>query len=171
MVRIIGAILLIIGTSGMAYTYCFEQRLRLRLLHKMRDIFVLIQKEMEYLKATMPEICLHLSEQNNSLSSVFGDIYMETELNNGRSFNAIWRHHFAEKLKKEPLKEDEKNLIMLFPESLNYRDSDGQADGVKKYINELNSRINEIDAEIKNKNKVVMCLGVMSGIITVVIII
>lgn len=169
MAQLIGTALLIIGTSGIALMYCNEQKERLRILKQMREIFIRIQKEMGYLKAAMPEICLKLSENENAFSKVFLNIYEEMELNNGCSFNDIWQRLFEERLKKTPLKEAEKEMIKRFPESLIYRDSGGQAEGVKKYIDDTSAKIDLIEAEIKNKNKVVMSLGIMAGIVTVVI--
>ncbi|MCL2718276.1 MAG: stage III sporulation protein AB [Lachnospiraceae bacterium] len=169
MVRIIGTLLLLAGSSGIAYSYCNEQNERLKILRVMREIFIRIKKEIEYLKASIPEICLNLGEQNQTFSEVFKDIYQELELNNGRSFNDIWHIHFTSALKKVPLKEAEKEMIKSFPESLIYRDSEGQAGGIEKYIGEISKYVDEIETVIKNKNKVIMCMGIMAGMITVVI--
>jgi stage III sporulation protein AB len=169
MIRLIGILLLLAGSTGMGLAFCHEQNERLRYLKLIREIFADIQKEMEYLKSTMPEICLSLSRRNSALSEAFGDIYQEAELSNGCYFNEIWERHFRDKLKKVPLKESEKEMLIFFPESLIFRDSGGQADGMRKYINEISKYIEEIEGQIKNKNRVIMCLGIMAGMIAIVI--
>jgi len=169
MVRIIGTLFLLAGSSGMAYSYCREQNERLKILKSMREIFIRIKKEIEYLKSSIPEICLSLSEQNIIFSDVFAVIYQEMELNNGCTFNEIWQHQFDEGLKKVPLIEKEKEMIKGFPDSLVYRDSEGQADGIDKYIDEAGKYIEDLANEIKSKNKVVLCMGMMAGMIAVVI--
>ncbi|MCL2050106.1 MAG: stage III sporulation protein AB [Lachnospiraceae bacterium] len=169
MVRIIGTLLLLAGSSGMAYSYCHEQNERLKILKNMREIFIRIKNEIEYLKASIPEICFSLGEKNISFNKVFTAIYEELELNNGCSFNEIWQRHFTASLKNMPLKETEKEMIKSFPDSLVYRESKGQADGMEKYINEVSKYVGEIETVIKNKNKVMMCVGVMAGMITTVI--
>lgn len=169
MARIIGTLLLLAGSSGMAYLYCNEQKQRLAVLRSMKEIFVRIKKEIEYLKAAIPEICQKLSTQEIAFKEVFKNIHRELELNNGCSFKEIWQRHFDEGLKKIPLKEAEKEMIKSFPESLIYRDSEGQADGTEKYIDEITKYVDDLNAAIKSKNKVVMCMGVMAGMITVVI--
>lgn len=169
MVRIIGTLLLLAGSSGMAYLYCHEQNQRLAVLKNMKEIFIRIKKEIEYLKASIPEICQKLSAQNITFNEVFKKIYHELEVNNGCSFKEIWQRHFDESLKKIPLKEAEKEMIKSFPESLIYRDSEGQADGTAKYIDEVSQYVDDLQITIKSKNKVVMCMGIMSGMITIVI--
>ena len=169
MVRLIGIILLIAGSSGVAYSYCFEQNERIRILICMREIFVRIKKEIEYLKISIPEICHNLSLSNIVFNETFKRIHQEIELNNGRSFNEIWYTHFMDRMKKAPLSEQEKEILIKFPESLVYRYSEGQAEGISKYIDEVSKHISELEAVTKNKNKVVMCMGVMAGMIAVVI--
>lgn len=153
----------------MAYAYCREQNERLKILRSMREIFIRIKKEIEYLKASVPEICHRLGTQNLIFGNVFRDIYEDLELQNGASFYDIWQRHFEERLKKTPLRETEKEMIELFPKSLIYRDSEGQAEGIDQYINEVSSYVDEVEAGIKSKNKVIMCMGIMAGMITVVI--
>jgi len=171
MVRIIGTILLLAGSSGIAYSYCREQNERLKTLRSMREVFIRIKKEIEYLKASLPEICLSLGGQNIIFSDVFAEIYNEMELNNGRSFIEIWQLYFDERLKRVPLTEKEKEMIKGFPDCLVYRDSEGQAEGIDKYIDEAGKCIEDLANEIKNKNKVILCMGVMAGMIAVVILI
>lgn len=169
MLRLAGALLLLAGSTGIAMIYCHEHNERLRYLKLMREIFAYIQNEMAYLKAAMPEICFNLSRRDIAFGEVFLAIYQESELNNGCYFNEIWARNFRERLKKAPLKDKEKDMLLFFPESLIFRDSGGQAEGVEKYIDEATDYIDETAAQIKNKNKVTMCLGIMAGLMAVII--
>ncbi len=170
MLRMAGIVLLIIGTSGTAWSYCREQKERLEYLKYIKQIYEFFQNEVIYAKAALPEICNRLSQRiPQPLGKAFAEIYLEISKNNGCSFEEIWEKHISECMKKLPLKKNEKEILRGFPGSLGFRDGKGQAEGMERYIEDASRYIKEVETELKSKNRVVMCMGVMSGIMAVII--
>lgn len=170
MFRIIGMVLLVIGTTGVAWTYCREQKERLEILKGIKQIYEFLQNEIMYAKASLPEICQRLSSRAVlPFSQAFEEIYEEINKNNGCSFEEIWEKKMLECMKGLPLKKKEREIMIAFPSSLGFRDGKGQAEGMERYIRDVSHYINELEEELESKNKVVMCMGVMGGIMTVIL--
>ncbi len=170
MLQIIGIILLISGTTGVAWNYCKEQKERLGYLKAIRQIYEYLRKEIDYAKASLPELCGRIGQrQPPPFGEAFAAIYEELNENNGCPFNEIWEKHMMSCMKGLPLKNHEKALISGFTLSLGFRDGKGQAEGMEQYVEEVSQYIKNLEEELKNKYRVVMCMGVMSGIMAVIL--
>lgn len=168
----IGTILLITGTTGIAWSYCREQKERLGYLKSIRQIYQYLQKEIDYAKASLPELCGRMGRrQQPPFGEAFSAIYDELNENNGCTFDEIWERHMLSCVKDLPLKENEKAILTGFPQSLGFRDGKGQAEGMDRYIEEVSQYIHTLGEELKNKYRVIMCMGVMSGIMAVILLI
>ncbi len=172
MLQIIGIILLISGTTGLAWSYCKEQKERLEYLKTIRQIYEYLQKEIDYAKASLPELCGRLGQrQPPPFGQAFAAIYEELNENNGCTFNEIWEKHMQDAMKALPLRKHEKAFVIDFPLRLDFRNGKGQAEGMDQYIDEVSQYIKNLDEELRSKYRVIMCMGVMSGIMAVILLI
>lgn len=170
--QIIGMILLVSGTTGMAWSYCQEQRERLMYCKCIKQIYEYLQNEIVYARSSLPEICADLGRRlPEPLARAFRNIVMEINKNNGRSFESIWAEIMAAEIKSLPLNQAEKELLTGFPDRLWFRDGRGQAEGMEHYIEDISRHIKELADGLKSKNKVVMCLGLMGGLMAVILLI
>lgn len=169
MLKIVGILFLMTGATGVAWSWCREQKERLETLKSIRQIYEYLQTEMDYAKAALPEICRRLSGRPTPFRLAFEEIYKEIDKNNGCCFEEIWQKYMGESLQQLPLKEKEREILLGFPECLGFRDGKGQAGGIEKYIEEASSYSRELEEELKNKNKIAMCLGVMGGMMAVIL--
>ncbi len=161
---------MIMGTTGVAWSYCREQKERLEHLKCIKQIYEFLQNEVSYARASLPEICNLLGQRTPlPFSQAFSEIYREINKNNGRSFEEIWEEQMSECTKKLPLKKNEKEILIEFPRSLGFRDGKGQAEGMDRYVRDASHYIKELEDELKSRNKVIMCMGVMGGIMAVII--
>ncbi|MDR2889247.1 MAG: stage III sporulation protein AB [Lachnospiraceae bacterium] len=172
MLQLIGMILLLTGSTGMAWNYCQEQRERLRYLKYIKQMYEYLQNEIAYARSSLPEICEELSDRlPEPFAQAFAMIVAEIKENNGRSFEDIWTGVMTEQIKPLPLSGVEKELIIDLTDSPGFRDGKGQAKGMERHIEEVTRHIKELEEGLKSKNKVVMCMGVMGGLMAIILLI
>lgn len=164
MFRIAGCILAIIGCAGFAGTICMDGTKRLTLLKKIKGIYENMKYYIAYQKATIPETLRKLAEKE---SEPFAGAFEEIDrrvCERGENFPAAWRQCMERTLVSLPLTKAEKKIIMDFPSSLGFMEENAQAGALDEMLREINLHIEEMEKEMKNKNKMIMSLGVAAGI-------
>lgn len=165
MLKMAGVLLLIGGFWGAAYCVCEEEKNKLRLLKEMKYMYQLLQNEIRYSKLPLPEIFLITGER---LKPPYRNILLCTgksmNWEGGLSFQSIWENEVKEKLKGISLFRGQRELLLRLPESIGLSECEGQARALERYIEELNQWIAQTEKEQKNKNKVIMSLGIAGGI-------
>lgn len=172
MLRGVGAVLLLFGAAGFSCSLCREQRKKIELLQEMKYLYQLLQEEISYTMLPFPEIFRGISkklkEPFGSALLVIGEkLTRETK----NSLEEIWQKEMKKSLSKIPLSNAQKELLLRLPESLGLRESRGQAKALERYVEELDGWILKAREEEKNKNKVIMSLGIAGGIFLVILLI
>lgn len=164
MLRIAGCILAVIGCVGFAGNICMDAAKRLALLKKVRSIYENMKYYIAYQKATIPETLRMLAKKENEpFAQAFEEIDIRVcEI--GENLPVAWKQCMGEVLKNLPLTKTEKNLIMDFPSSLGFMEENAQAGALDELLREIDLHIEEMEKEQKNKNKMIMSLGVAAGV-------
>lgn len=171
MFKILGMILLMIGSTGFAWSYCNGEKERITQIKNIRQMYRSLQNEILYSGASIPDLCLSMSGKAPApYAQAFLDIYKEISKNNGSSFNIIWNdvmsYYIKEtSLKSAALKDEEKRLLLDFPECLGYPGREAQAESLDRFIREADRISSSLEKEIADKTKVIMSFGVMGGIL------
>lgn len=165
-----GAVLLMLGACGFALSICRERSRRLQLLKEMREMFRLLQNEICYTALPMPEI---LKLAGGKVNAPFGRALLLTgerlRLENGEEFRTVWEEEMKKMLEETSLTAQQRQLLIDFPECMGMNESTGQAKAVDRYIEELDLMIFEQRKEEKDKNRVIMSLGIAAGLFMVII--
>lgn len=165
MLQLTGCILVIIGCSGIAAVMCRDYNERLRILTAIRDVYEDLKYYISYQKLTVPEALLRLSEKEGApFSETFYDIYEEVSGKN-ISLPDAWRKRVGQALALTALNEKEKKFLMDFPACLGYMEEDAQKGALDELQRQTICRIEELSGEQKNKNRMVMSLGIAGGIL------
>lgn len=164
MFRIAGCILAVIGCAGFAGNICMDAAKRLALLKKVRGIYENMKYYIAYQKATIPETLRILAEKGSEpFAEAFGEIDIRV-CEMGENLPAAWKQCMEKVLDTLPLTRKEKKLIMDFPSSLGFMEENAQAGALDELLREIDLHIEEMEKEQKNKNKMIMSLGVAAGI-------
>lgn len=156
--------MVIAGCTGIGMVICRDHNRRIFLLRQIREILEDMKYYISYQKAAVPEALLKLSEKEKSLfSDAFYGIYEEVRA--GGSFPDIWEKHMGKALEGLPLGEGEKKLLLDFPSCLGYMEENAQAGAIDGLLREVTQRMEELSGEQKNKNKMVMSLGLAGGVL------
>ena len=159
MQRVIGALLIITATSGAGYLYGADLKRYLDKMVYLRYIAGLIKGEMEYTGAPLPEIFRGIgSRVQEPCASWLKNISAEIDLREESAFARIWNRGVDRYLK-------ELGLGTFLGQS----DRDTLERSMQMYLNRMDLEIEKLREGLASKRKVSRCLGVMSGIFLVVV--
>lgn len=171
MLQILGAFLIIAGSTGVGYMFKKELQQRLFHLTYIKKLIGQIQDEMLYHKSTMPEICESL---NKNVIAPYQDLFLRIHKklldHSGKSLEDVWKEEIEEIENQIPI---HKTDILLVKEIFKGTFSSGQLQQreLQYYIQKLDDIIKKLEQEIHNKSKVYLCLGVTGGILCTIILI
>ncbi len=172
MLRIIGIILLMCGSVGVGFSYRKRMKENLHTLYQLRQIFKMLQNEIIYSKASLPEACRRLGNNTQTpFKEAFEEIYQEMTLNNGRPFSTIWKQNMYGCLKKLPISEEDKKVCLSFGDCVGFIDEKMQAEAIEQYMHNLNLSVKKLEDDMTNKSKVIMSLSIMGGLLVAIILI
>lgn len=170
MQRVIGALLIITATSGAGYLYGADLKRYLDKMVYLRYIAGLIKGEMEYTGAPLPEIFRGIgSRVQEPCASWLKKISAEIDLREESAFARIWNRGVDRYLKELGLRSAHSILLKELGTFLGQSDRDTLERSMQMYLNRMDLEIEKLREGLASKRKVSRCLGVMSGIFLVVV--
>lgn len=170
MLKIIGAILLICGTTGFGLACRDEMNQILYHLRYLQNILELIKSEISYSKATLPEACKNVGKKvHEPYQSSLTTVCEVMKKNKGLTFDVVWKQEMGKCLKKLPLKKKEIDIFLDFSTCSGFPDNKMQVKALEQYYHLLGQSVKTMEESIENKSKVVMSMGLISGIFLTIV--
>ena len=170
MQRVIGGILILTATTGAGYVYCRELKAYLKKMLYLRYIFSLIKGEIAYTHAPLPEI---FEEVARRVKNPFRTWLLETskmiEKREETGFARAWSRCVDKYLKELGLKREHSILIKEAGTFLSSLERDTLDHTLLMYLNRVDLEIEKIRENLAAKTRIGSCLGVMSGVFLIVI--
>lgn len=170
MLKVIGAILVILGSAG--FGVVCRQELEQTLHHTtcLKDILELIKSEVEYTKASLPEACRMAGMKTEEpYRSVLVQISEKMRTNTGISFPKVWEQEIGACLSNLPLDKKDKQLFLRFAKSTGFADRQMQLRALEQYSALLTQSIEVQRDNLMKKGKVVMSMGLIGGIFLTIV--
>lgn len=170
MLKLIGAVLIIAGAAGLGISY--RQDLKDRLYHTkcLYTILELLESEIRYSKAALPEACRMISYRvMKPYSAGLYNVWEIMNLNNGLTFSLAWKQEMDKCMHDIPIGSTEKEEFLMLAESTGYADNQIQLKMVEKCKKSLGEAIGHQEEKMENKSKVVMSIGLMGGLFLTIV--
>ena len=165
MSAVMGSILVILGAFGFSVSLCREYRMRLMLLRRIRGVYEYMEFQISYGKLPIPEILRKLSlKEELCFQQEFGRIAQRME-EGGQDLAMIWKEELLPPLKKSGLKQKEQEWLLAFPTKQGISKGQAQAESLDEIRRELEKGIESLQQEQKNRNKMIMSVGVAGGVL------
>lgn len=165
MLRLMGSLMVISGCIGFAGSLCRDINMRLKLLKQIRGIYENMKYYIAYQKAAVPEALLRLSGTGQEpFGEAFGAV-CEGIYEGRENLSVLWKEQMDKALQQTPLKKQEKKLLYDFPSCLGFMEENAQAMALEELLRETSGQIEQLEQEKRNKNKMIMSLGVSVGIL------
>lgn len=170
MLRLTGAVLLLLGTGGYSFCLCRELRERLRCLYEMKRMYEQFDSQVGYSLAALPELCKMTEPVMKSpFAQLLHDIYEEAEQNTGKAFPLIWEEQVKKHFVKSALKKEDIGLLMEFSRSFGHADRKLQKQAIENQLALLTALLQKQEAQLAEREKMIMSLGIMGGLLLVIL--
>ena len=126
--------------------------------------------EVRYGKATLPECCRRIGErQEEPYKESLCSIYQRMEANHGESFQTVFCEQMSACLEKMPVTKQDKEDFLLFASGNSFEEGQMQIRTIERSKELLQSACQEVEKENKEKCRMAVGLGAMSGLLLVII--
>lgn len=170
MLRLIGAVMLLCGTGGFAACLCRDMHHRLRQLYAMKRMYELFRSQIRYSLAAFPELCRMSSfHMEKPFSAFLFAVYEKAEENSGKSYPQIWEEEAERFFAESVMKKEDKMQLLEFARSLGYADKDLMEQEMEERIRTLLRVIQDIEAHLAEREKMMMSFGIMGGLLLVIL--
>ena len=170
MIRILGILILITGSTGCAFSIVKERGVYLERCRMWQEVFQLMENEIAFSKSSLPEICERAGTYLSGNKKLFLDrIGRALGEDNGDTLGEVWRREAKEIFQKEPLKEEIEKEVEELGERLCFEDGDMQRkmlQDAEKYIRKHQKEQEDLNRE---RNKLTLCAGIMGGLLLTIL--
>jgi len=168
--RLVGAVFILTGCLGVVTCIRADMKTRLDTIRKAVEILENLAAEIRFSKATLPEcfrVLAHVPE--NPFCGCFRQITERMQCRTGDSLGEVYRECMQECLKDFPLKPEEKNIILGLIRDADIADVQMQERELQRKKECLEKIARDLEAEFKEKSKVIVTLGTTVGIMLVIL--
>ena len=164
MQKIIGSIMVIATCTVFGFEKSRELQLHLRELENLKDIFVLLKKELQYTNAPFFELFLKIGgKMSGRHHEWLMELAKELKECQGGTFLVLWKKQIEKYFSKSGLSEIELEDLYRVGSSLGYPET------IELYLEQLVVSIQSTREELKTKKKLYQSMGIMCGIFLVIV--
>jgi len=170
MLKVIGAMLVIAGSLGLGFSYRQDMR---ECLYNTRCFFVileLLEGEIRYAKASLPEACRVVAGRVESpYKEGLLAVYRGMCENRGLPFFIVWRQEMGKATQQIFTGKREKELFLEFAGECGFADTQMQQRSMERCRDVLEQSIKKQEEMLENKTKVVMSTGLIGGLFLTIV--
>ncbi len=170
--KLLAAIMIFFSSSAYGMSLSLEMKNRIFCLEQIQIGCLLMKNEMEYGTILLSELFDHLSERTEGEWKLFfSGVSKAAEEASTDSFYEIWEKNTRQYLDHMPWKKEDRMEFIELGKGMGYLDRQMQLDQLKLYQIRLNQKIQEGRKLWRDKGKIYQTLGVMTGLMTVILLI
>ena len=170
MLRLLGSMMIIAGCLGLGIWYRGQITGRVRSLRLLQQILDLLESEIRYGRATLPECCLHIGSQlAPPFEACFEKLCARLKAAPGNSFAVAFRETMSEGLDVLPLRREDREAFLQFVSENGYTDGQMQLLAIQRSRDILKNTIERLERENTEKCRMAVGLGAMSGLLLILV--
>ncbi len=163
--KLLGAILLTLGTTGLGFFYKRAGYERIRELERMIWFFYYMESEISYHKAGLSQICRRGGErQKGAVGEMLKAVADRMEGQEGAVFERIWIEESGKLAESSRLKSGDIGMIREFA-AKEFADSQMQLMQAALCRDKLEEKRKSLLADAIPKSRVYVCMGIMTGLV------
>ncbi|MDE6015071.1 MAG: stage III sporulation protein AB [Acetatifactor sp.] len=162
--------MIVSGCLGLGLWYREQFVGRLLALRTLESILEMLMSEIRYGKATLPESCGQLAQR---LPEPYSRCLREVQLEAGKgaSFQEVFCLQMEACMRELPLKREDRELFLQSFQGQGFRDGAMQLKRLEQGLSQLAGRIGLLEQEQREKCRIAVGLGAMSGLLLLIILI
>jgi stage III sporulation protein AB len=165
-------VLILFATSAAGVLYGYESQRYLEKLVYIRHLLQMLKGEMEYAHIPLSEAFFRLAKKvKQPYRTWMRALEMEIEERRDAQFSSIWRRSIDTYLQELNLKAVHKNQLKELGDYLGQLDPNTSRQTLEAEIARWEIEVKKVREALATKKRIATCLGVMSGIFLIVILI
>lgn len=172
MLKIAGVILCVMGCSGFGFLKIAAWKKDLAYLQNWMFLFQRIKSRILYQKEALEESCIWIGEkEEEKMGNVLWKIGARARAERHIEFAEIWKEELDEWCKQNIQQNTIKEILLRFPEYVKEADEQLQMDLFSLYIEELKKEKEKVEQQIREKQKPVMAVSLIGGVMISILLI
>lgn len=175
MIRLMGAVLIILGSIGISYSLICDMRKAVELKKDMIKLLQLLESEIRHRKLNLSECFMAIADRMSGPVSVFlSELAEELQYKTGTPLSELWqdkvKQHFEQPNDRfaAVLKENEIVQLCRFGAELGFSDQTMQLNIIRQYEQQLGEEVDRAVKKIRDTSRIYGAMGVMGGAFIVI---
>lgn len=170
--RLVGAVLILSGCTGLGLWYRQQFIGRLQALRVLSAILEMLMSEIRYGRATLPECCKEVAARvDEPYKGALMQVYEECEQATAAPFGEIFVQKTEQIFAQLSLKREECEIFVAPFKGQGFQDGQMQLKSLEQSLLRLQDMIRMQNEEQREKCRMSVGLGVMSGLLLIIVMI
>lgn len=171
-IKLLASILVIASLTGFGFYESRRLSERLQTLKELYRLTALLRSEIQYTALPVPEAVSRIAQRTTGqfkafLEAVAAQLYLQS----GETLAQVWRAQAQRYFEDGPLKAEDIRLLKEVGDNLGYSDRHSQLGAVELCMENFQMAIGQLEKNIPARKKLYQCLGIFSGLMTVILLI
>lgn len=171
MLKLLGIICILSGSTGLGISFARELDLRIQELAQIQQLMLLLRGEIRYMHQPLPEAFLHLAE---NAQVPFRDFFLHTaediQQRNGQTAEEIWKRNLDQYFSGLHISRPEMKDLEKLGSMLGYLDVEMQVNALDYYLEQLKLSVCHAQEAAKSRRRLYQYMGVLGGVALVILI-
>lgn len=169
MIKLIGALMILISGTGMAVYFAGNVTCRIQQLNELRRLLNIMSGEIRFMGASLPDIAIRFSGEESVYNKFFLKLADSMQSDEKMPFDMLWKSGVDECLKDTCLTADDKKELKCFGSSLGSLDIQMQIDTISGYSDALRKNIDELRRAAAGKIRMCYGFGILGSLFLIII--
>ncbi len=170
MIKIVGFLMIIFGTTLMGFKYADKIKQRYKSLMYLKKILIMLRAEIDYNESEINEIFGELQKKTiGSYKEFFTSLFENTKGYYEQSISQYWNEAVDKKLNNIGLRAEDIEKIKELGENLGYLDKKMQLNNIDYTLDYIDREIKELSLTMDKNMKMWKMFGALAGIFIAII--
>jgi stage III sporulation protein AB len=170
MLRVLGALLVVLAGGVTGYFLSGREIFRIQDLSSFKKALLILASEIEYLKTPLSEACLNIAKRTDKPVSNIFEEFAGLLTEEGVGAGEVWARTVAANRKRTFLTEEDVNVLESFGKTLGYLDAQMQLNSIAYVTDYIEGKINSLREQSDRNKRMYRSLGwIGGGLIAVVL--
>ncbi len=170
--KIVGSVVLFLGTAAMGIYYAGQYMERLRNLIELKKALMQMQGELRYLHSAMPDLLETIGKRARGVMSCFFlSLAKEMEQREQGDFASLWCGQVKKTIPPSALEPEARSLLLETGRQLADNDRQSKEEGLTFALKQLEEMIRKRNKEKQNRMKLYYVCGIMVGVMLTILLV
>ena len=168
--RIAGALAVMLGCAGLGLYYSSKEGFRIYELQELKKALLILASEIEYMRAPLNIACANIAKRTESTTSLlFANFAHALANSEGETAYQLWAAA-AEGIKKKTfLAEEDLSVVDGFGKTLGYLDKHMQQNAINYTVNYIDEKVTALQTQGDKNKRMYRSLGIICGLLITVV--